>query len=106
MARDRDRYDYDVLSNVLKHWWRGLHRVLDADGESISDSGKAPPPDRAALAELRRIDLIEEGGRNVVDIGHAMSVAAFRALRGKRILSAWLLLGPLPGVIGAYFTFR
>jgi hypothetical protein len=35
-----------------------------------------------------------------------VAVAAFRALHGKRMLSAWLLLGPLPGVIGAWLTFR
>lgn len=35
-----------------------------------------------------------------------VAVGAFRALHGARILSWWLLLGPLPGVVGAYFTFR
>ncbi len=35
-----------------------------------------------------------------------MAVGAFRALHAKSILSAWLLLGPLPGVIGAWLTFR
>jgi len=35
-----------------------------------------------------------------------IAVAAFRALHAKPILSPWLLLGPLPGVIGWYFTFR
>jgi hypothetical protein len=35
-----------------------------------------------------------------------VAVAAFRALRAKSILSAWLLLGPLPGVVGAWLTFR
>jgi len=35
-----------------------------------------------------------------------VAVAAFRALHAKSILSAWLLLGPLPGVIGAWLTFR
>jgi len=46
-------------------------------------------------------------GLNVLAaITGTMAVAAFRALHGKRILSAWLLLGPLPGVVGAYFTFR
>ena len=34
------------------------------------------------------------------------AVAAFRALHAKTVLSAWLLLGPLPGVIGAWLTFR
>jgi hypothetical protein len=35
-----------------------------------------------------------------------MAVAAFRALHAKPILSFWLLLGPLPGVVGAWFTFH
>ena len=35
-----------------------------------------------------------------------MAVAAFRALHAKSMLSAWLLLGPLPGLIGAWLTFR
>jgi len=34
------------------------------------------------------------------------AVAAFRALHAKSMLSGWLLLGPLPGVIGAWLTFR
>ena len=46
-------------------------------------------------------------GLNVLaGVTGVMAVLAFRTLRGKTILSAWLLLGPLPGVIGAYFTFR
>jgi hypothetical protein len=46
-------------------------------------------------------------GLNVLaGITGVMGVAAFRALRGKRLLSAWLLLGPLPGVVGAWLTFR
>jgi hypothetical protein len=46
-------------------------------------------------------------GLNVLaGVTGVVAVAAFRALHGKRILSLWLLLGPLPGVIGAYFTFR
>ncbi len=46
-------------------------------------------------------------GLNVLAaITGTMAVAAFRALRAKRILSFWLLLGPLPGVIGAWFTFH
>jgi hypothetical protein len=35
-----------------------------------------------------------------------VAVAAFRGLHSKRILSAWLLIGPLPGVVGAWLTFR
>jgi hypothetical protein len=35
-----------------------------------------------------------------------VAVGAFRAIHGKSLLSAWMLLGPLPGVIGAWLTFR
>ncbi len=46
-------------------------------------------------------------GLNVLaGVTGVVAVGAFRALRALRILSFWLLLGPLPGVIGAYFTFR
>ena len=46
-------------------------------------------------------------GLNVLaGITGVVAVAAFRALRAKPIFSAWLLLGPLPGVIGAWLTFR
>ena len=46
-------------------------------------------------------------GLNVLaGVTGVMAVLAFRALRGKSMLSAWLLLGPLPGLVGAYFTFR
>lgn len=46
-------------------------------------------------------------GLNVLaGITGVAAVVAFRALHAKPILSAWLLLGPLPGVIGAWLTFR
>jgi hypothetical protein len=46
-------------------------------------------------------------GLNVMaGITGVFAVLAFRALRAKTILSPWLLLGPLPGVVGAYLTFR
>jgi hypothetical protein len=45
-------------------------------------------------------------GLNVLaGITGVVAVGAFRALHGKPILSAWLLLGPLPGVVGAWLTF-
>jgi len=46
-------------------------------------------------------------GLNVLaGVTGVMAVLAFRALRAKKLLSAWLLLGPLPGVVGAWLTFR
>jgi hypothetical protein len=45
-------------------------------------------------------------GLNVLaGVTGVVAVGAFRALHGKPILSAWLLLGPLPGIVGAWFTF-
>ena len=45
-------------------------------------------------------------GLNVLaGVTGVVAVGAFRALHGKPILSAWLLLGPLPGVVGAWLTF-
>jgi hypothetical protein len=46
-------------------------------------------------------------GLNVLaGVTGTMAVAAFRALHAKPMLSPWLLLGPVPGVIGAWLTFR
>lgn len=35
-----------------------------------------------------------------------LTVAAFRAVHQKALVSAWLLLGLLPGAIGLWLTFR
>ena len=60
-----------------------------------------------AIAGIFADDQDARVGLNVLaGITGVFAVAAFRALHGKRILSAWLLLGPLPGVIGAWLTFR
>jgi hypothetical protein len=46
-------------------------------------------------------------GLNVLaGVTGVVAVAAFRALHAWPVLSAWLLLGPLPGVVGWYLTFR
>jgi hypothetical protein len=46
-------------------------------------------------------------GLNVLaGVTGCVAVGAFRALRAKPILSWWLLLGPLPGLIGAWITFH
>jgi hypothetical protein len=46
-------------------------------------------------------------GLNVLSgVTGVAAVLAFRALRAKKLLSVWLLLGPLPGVVGAWLTFR
>ena len=60
-----------------------------------------------AVAAVFAEDQDARVGLNVLaGITGVAGVAAFRALHGKSIISAWLLLGPLPGVIGAWLTFR
>ena len=45
-------------------------------------------------------------GLNVLaGVTGVFAVAAFRGLRGKPILSPWLLLGPIPGLVGAWLTY-
>lgn len=34
-----------------------------------------------------------------------VAVVAFRAVHGKSLVSPWLLLGSLPGILGAWLTF-
>lgn len=46
-------------------------------------------------------------GLNVMaGITGVMAVVLARAIHTKPWLSAWLLIGPIPGLVGAYFTFR
>lgn len=65
--------DYDALSQVCREWWASMQE-LEKDGEVVR------PRDRAALAELRRIDVADFDGTPVVDIGYALSIPAFRDL--------------------------
>jgi hypothetical protein len=59
-----------------------------------------------AIAAVFADDQDARVGLNVMaGITGVLAVAAFRALHAKPMLSAWLLLGPLPGVIGAWLTF-
>jgi len=46
-------------------------------------------------------------GLNVVAAAFGvLAVMAFRAIHQKSLLSVWLLLGLVPGVIGLWLTFR
>lgn len=69
--------DYKELAFVCRAWWRGL-QSLDKDGKSILIGSAEKPRNRAALANLRRINEIEGGG--AVDIGAALGTPAFRDL--------------------------
>jgi hypothetical protein len=61
-----------------------------------------------ALAAIL-MDQSQVGGRIVLNVLAAvtgvLAVAAGRAIHGKRLVSTWLLLGLLPGVVGAVLTF-
>ena len=46
-------------------------------------------------------------GLNVIaSVIGVLAVAAGLLIHGRRPLSCWLLLGLLPGLVGAWFTFR
>jgi CRISPR type I-E-associated protein CasB/Cse2 len=74
--------DYATLATLFTDWWRGL-QSLDKNGKSRLIAGQPMPPDRKALAELRRINVIDEAGQSAVDIGRALSIPAFRDLIGR-----------------------
>ena len=61
-----------------------------------------------ALAAIL-MDESQVGGRIVLNVLAAvtgvLAVAAGRAIHGKQLVSTWLLLGLLPGVVGAVLTF-
>lgn len=73
--------DYATLQTIFTKWWRNLNQI-DANGNPRLAKGTSTPRprDRKSLAELRRIDVVEEGGHPVVAVGAALGVAAFRAL--------------------------
>ncbi|MEQ1670271.1 MAG: type I-E CRISPR-associated protein Cse2/CasB [Hyphomicrobium sp.] len=71
--------DYDVLAGVFTNWWRGL-QGLSKSGNPILIGGSPKPPNRKALAELRRINIAVEGGQDAVDVTRALSIDAFREL--------------------------
>ena len=72
-------HDYDVLAGVFIAWWRELQSLSKA-GKPVMIAGAPKPPNRKALAELRRINTVAEAGRDVVDIGRALGSDAFRDL--------------------------
>ena len=78
--------DYIAIAKICTDWWREL-QSLNAVGKPIGDPPKAP--DRAALAQLRRIAVIDLGGAPAVDVAGALDISAFRMLmdrlQGQRI---------------------
>lgn len=60
MSEDK-RDDYKELAWICRSWWRRLN-ALDRDGKSILIGDAEKSRDRAALAELRRIDVTNGHG--------------------------------------------
>ena len=54
-------------------------------------------------------DKNDDGARVVLNllsgITGVLAVAAARAIHGKKLFSPWLLLGLVPGIVGAVLTF-
>lgn len=71
--------DYDTLSKIFTAWWRSLQSI-DKTGRAVPVGDAFKAPNRAALAELRRIGQVDESGFPKVDITRALSIAAFRNL--------------------------
>ena len=77
--------DYKKLACVFTSWWHGLQSLEEETGNQIwIGQGQAiKAPDRKALAELRRIGVVEGSGSTVVDVGSAIGIPAFRQLIGR-----------------------
>jgi hypothetical protein len=58
----------------------------------------------AVLIDDHRADA-QIGLNALAAVTGVLAIAAGRAIHGKRLLSPWLLLGLLPGVVGAVLTF-
>lgn len=71
--------DYEAIVKTFTAWWREL-QSLNKAGKPIMIAGAPKPPNRSALAELRRINTVSEAGRDVVDVGRALGSDAFRDL--------------------------
>ncbi len=83
--------DYQVLAEVFTAWWRNLQSLSKA-GNPILIAGSPKPPDRKALAELRRIAVASFGGQDEVDVASALGIEAFRDLV-QRLRSSSLATG-------------
>lgn len=75
-----DKSDYGALAAVFTAWWRNLHSLHEGSAKPRGAPGNPLPPNRKALAELRRINVVPEAGREAIDIGRAMECASFRDL--------------------------
>lgn len=67
--------EYKAIADACTLWWRRLQGLTDG-GKEIPGKG----PDRAALAQLRRIGVIDLGGVPTVDSASALGISAFQEL--------------------------
>lgn len=75
-----DTTDYDAIAAVFVAWWRNLQSLHEGTGKPKGAPENPLAPNRKALAELRRINIVPVGGRDVVDVGRALGIDAFRDL--------------------------
>jgi len=73
----KEKTDYEVLAEVFTAWWRGLQSLHEESGKPKGPPGNPLPPNREALAKLRRIGVEPEGGQDAVDVISALGVPAF-----------------------------
>jgi CRISPR type I-E-associated protein CasB/Cse2 len=88
--------DYAALSAIFTVWWRELQGLQAKSGKPIMIAGLPKKSDRQALAELRRIGIVDEGGMPAVDLARAISIPAFGILIG-RLQSPKAISGTLKG---------
>ena len=90
--------DYKIIADACTNWWRELQSLSPA-GKAIGlKSGGEKAPDRAALAQLRRVGVMDLGGAPAVDVTGALDSSAFRMLMarlqglpiGNRQVERWL----------------
>ena len=76
--------DYGSLQAIFAKWWRDLYQIDASGNPRLANGTGAPlPRDRKAIAELRRIDVIDRGGHPAVNVERALCTDAFLKLIGK-----------------------
>lgn len=75
--------DYEIIADACTNWWRELQSLNPAGKPIVFATGGVKPADRAALAQLRRIGVIDLGGAAAVDVAGVLDVSAFRMLMAR-----------------------
>jgi hypothetical protein len=79
----RENSDYKVIAGAYAQWWRELQSLNRAGKPMVLKGGGEKAPDRAALAQLRRIDILDLGGVPIVDVAGVLEISAFRVLMAR-----------------------